>query len=1142
MKPQEPIPHNYAMSRLNAIFAFSAILLLLTTGLTVFYDYVRGWKWFQIEFMRLQADRIQQELNAANDVATRQKLADLDRRMRAAQIDIAGHRDEYVAAQKDLDEWEGKHYAADQDYRFAKANIDAQRYITETSIVEKRADAKQQIAEYARQQKHLDELNLRLQQAARDRDAAKARLDVFLRRVTDVENQKKEMTATTDLLNKQLVNVTPNQRTLILNAPMLDFINPTFKIDQVVLGDLFIDMNYMLVPRVDRCQTCHRAIDRPGFESKKEAARLEAELRQKLDKSQIPQAKREETEQRVAQLQRIQNAPQDILNPFRTHPKLDLFVGSASPHPLLDYGCTVCHRGQDRATEFGRAGHTPASRKMERRWEAAALPLFPGPWDYKKRNWGYVENPFLETPMYPRQHYEAGCLKCHSSQMQVDNGDHITKAEHMVELYGCHACHKIATWRFADLQKPGPTLNSVAEKITPEWAFRWIANPRGFKSTTRMPAFFYQRNMIGPSVPADERAQNIKYQDAEIHALVTYLFSHSTNRRWLGPNTGNAAHGKELVENVGCLACHLNSEYFTDESGKTRVAHRDDFPLERNFGFNLANVGTKTYPGWIYNWVKNPHNYDPNAPMPSLRLTDAEAADVTAYLMTLQKPQFMRTPIRPPDPRAVHDLSKSYLINTLTDRDAEAKLKAMPLEEQLNYLGQRSIEKYGCYSCHEIKGFDGLKPIGTELTTEGSKTLHLFDFGFIHEYKNEEDGKEERVIHTVASWIYNKVRNPRVYDDERTKTYNDKLKMPNFGLTPNEANLVTSVVLGMTKEKVAANRLAAADARSRLMEEGRKLVSQRNCRACHVVDGTGRAIAALINDANFLPPDLSPQGGRAQSPWLFNFLKDPTVMKIRPWVSVRMPTFQFTDDEANRLVLMFSAEGKVPAFDTMQHFAPPPANVAIGREIYSMLRCAQCHSTAPVGDPANPPIPNTADSTSLAPNLTLAKVRLRHDWIADWIRRPDEMIPGTRMPTNFPRDAATGIFQSPLAMAIDTPQFAQYKTTLMKYFNNEDDLRRTMKDAVALTDYLRDYIWSIGIPGMRAPQPLNAPPLMTVPQQPSTPPPTPVQTGNLRSFSPREKVAGGRMRGAPLATARPSPGASRHPLPRGEGTARTENE
>jgi len=39
------------------------------------------------------------------------------------------------------------------------------------------------------------------------------------------------------------------------------------------------------------------------------------------------------------------------------------------------------------------------------------------------------------------------------------------------------------------------------------------------------------------------------------------------------------------------------------------------------------------------------------------------------------------------------------------------------------------------------------------------------------------------------------VRNPRVWDDERTKIYNDKLKMPNFGLTQHEAELITSVVV-----------------------------------------------------------------------------------------------------------------------------------------------------------------------------------------------------------------------------------------------------------------------------------------------------------------------------------------------------------
>ena len=1099
MKPQEPIPHNYAMSKLNLIFALSSLVLLGVTGLIVAYDYVRGWKWFQREFMRMQEERIQSDLRAAEKETSQAQIAELDAKMKQNAVDLARHRSQYLLAQKDLDRLEGEHYGADQDYRFAKANFDAQRYIAENAIVQKLPDAQKQIAEYDRQGKHLNDLNLRLQDMTRKRDAAKARVDEWLTKIKEVEDKKKELTATIDLLNKQLTTVEMKGPNLLLNLPMLDFINPTLKIEQVVIGDMYIDMNYMPVPRVDRCMTCHRAIDRPGFESKKEAERLSKELQAKLDTFQILPEKRKETEQRIAQLKRIQDE-HEVLNPWRTHPKLDVFVGSASPHPLLDFGCTGCHRGQDRATEFGRAGHVPPNPKMEQRWEQQWPVLTASnllrPWrlvsgaameeNRMKRNWAWEENPFNETPMHPRQYYEAGCIKCHGGQMWVDEGEKVTKATQTVELYGCYACHKINNWRFTDLRKPGPDLNGIAEKTTPDWAFRWISEPHNFRSTTRMPSFFYQRNMVDPHVvPANEIAQNIKFQDAEIHSIVTYLFSKSTRRQWQpGPN-GDVARGKKIVSSIGCMGCHIDTEHVKDaKSGAIRLARRDDFPLERNYGFNLTGVGTKTHAGWVYNWVKNPKNYYADAPMPSLRLTDQEAADVTAYLMTLQKPQFMATPIRRPDAAAVHDLAKGYLINTLSVRDAEAKLRAMPLQEQLVYLGQRSIEKYGCYSCHNIKGFEGLKPIGTELTTEGSKPLHLFDFGFAHEYTGE-DGKHEHIQHNVPSWVYNKVRNPRVYDDERAKIYNDKLKMPNFHLTVDEAERVTTVVLGLTKEAVGATKLAAADPRSRLIEEGRKRVSQHNCRGCHVVDGHGRAIAETIEDPNFLPPDLSPEGGRAQSPWLFNFLKDPTVMKIRPWLSVRMPTFHFTDQEANALVTFFAQEGRAAQFDTASISTPASANVAIGRTVFAMLRCSQCHVTTPV-NPENPPIPNTADTTSLAPNLTLSRIRLRHDWVPDWIRRPNEMIPTTRMPTNFPRDAETAGFQSPLAMAIDTPPFAPYKTALMPYFrNNEKELKRTMSDAVALTGYLRDYIWSIGITQMRSAAPGEETPAMAQPSLPA---------------------------------------------------------
>jgi len=1070
VKPQEPIPHNYSMGRLNAIFAWSSLILLGSTALIVGYDYVRGWKWFQREFLRIQQERIESDLKAAQASANKDQLKALDEQIKQQNIVIARHRDQYLRAQKDLDAWEGKHYAADEDYRFAKAVLDAKRYEAEAANLQKRADRADRWRDFQYYVKHVQDLQLRLQQVTRDRDAAKERVNLWLKKIDDVDAKKKELTATIDLLTKQLDTVDFSKgQNLLLNLPMLDFISPTLKIDQVVLPDLFVDVNYMHIPRVDRCMTCHRAIDRPGFESKKEAARLAAELQLKLDTYQIAAPdKRKDTEGRIAQLKRIEDAPQDILNPWRTHPRLDMFVGSASKHPLLEFGCTSCHHGQDRATEFGRAGHVPPNPKMERRWSGAVVSLLPGPWDYDKRQWDWEENEFNETPMFPRQYYQAGCVKCHAGQVEVAGGDDINKAMHTVELYGCYACHKISNWRFTDLRKPGPDLTGIAEKTTPDWAVRWISEPHDFRSTTRMPSFFYQRNMIGPFVPASERLQNIKNQNAEIHAIVSYLFAKSTHRAWQAPAAaGDAARGKTLVESVGCLGCHVNSEQFKDETtGQIRLAKRDDFPLERNYGFNLTGVGTKTHAAWVYNWVKNPKAYYADAPMPSLRLTDQEASDITAYLMSLQKPQFMMKRVDAPDVKAVHDLAKGYLINTLSDRDAEARLRTMTLDDQLVYLGQRSIEKYGCYSCHNINGFEGLKPIGTELTIEGSKALHLFDFGFVHTYTHE-SGKTEHVQHNVPSWVYNKLRSPRVYDDRREKGYNDKLKMPNFHLSEEEARLITMVVAGLTKDMVATNRLAAMDPQSRLIEEGRKRVSQHNCRACHIVDRTGRAIGALIADTNFLPPDLSPEGARAQSPFLFNFLKDPSTMKIRPWLNVRMPTFHFDDQEANTLVTFFANEGQAQQFDTTRVTNPPAPNVAIGKEVFAMLRCAQCHATTPV-NPENPPVPDVANAQSLAPNLTLSRVRLRREWIPDWIRRPGEMIPSTRMPANFPHDAATGGFQSPLALAIDTPPFAAQKAMLLPYFHNDEkELRRTMSDAVALTGYLRDYIWSIGITQMR---------------------------------------------------------------------------
>jgi chromosome segregation ATPase len=189
MKPQEPIPHNYTMRSLNWIFFWSSVVLLVVTGLIVGYDYIRGWKWFQLEFLRMQRERINADLATAQTDTNKSQLADLSDQIKKSNVELARHRDQYLAAQKQLDSWEGEHYRADQDYRFAKATLDAQRYIAETSSVQHLADAKQQQAEYERQMKHVNDLQLRLQDVTRQRDASKANVDAWQKKITDAEGK-----------------------------------------------------------------------------------------------------------------------------------------------------------------------------------------------------------------------------------------------------------------------------------------------------------------------------------------------------------------------------------------------------------------------------------------------------------------------------------------------------------------------------------------------------------------------------------------------------------------------------------------------------------------------------------------------------------------------------------------------------------------------------------------------------------------------------------------------------------------------------------------------------------------------------------------------------------------------------------------
>ncbi len=66
--------------------------------------------------------------------------------------------------------------------------------------------------------------------------------------------------------------------------------------------------------------------------------------------------------------------------------------------------------------------------------------------------------------------------------------------------------------------------------------------------------------------------------------------------------------------------------------------------------------------------------------------------------------------------------------------------------------------------------------------------------------------------------------------------------------------------------------------------------------------------------------------------------------------------------------------------------------IKLGYEKFTEFQCAKCHAIRE-GQPMNKEI--------IAPNLTLARKRLRPDWMLQWMIDPQSLQPGTKMPNYF---------------------------------------------------------------------------------------------------------------------------------------------
>jgi cytochrome c2 len=662
--------------------------------------------------------------------------------------------------------------------------------------------------------------------------------------------------------------------------------------------------------------------------------------------------------------------PFDVKPVFRTHPhRWELLTKAHNPET---FGCTTCHGGQGAQTKGVR-------HRAFRHGE-----------DDHDWNDPLTDEVTVMGKKYKGAFMQSKCNKCHTQELTLSHAPLLSKGKKLFTDVGCWGCHPAEGYN--ELAKRGPTLTNIASKTTQGWLQTWIAYPKGWRPGTRMPNF-WPGAVDAASVPhpASEKPEQVmahhqKLRDQEVAAIVAYLWVNSEKAPLLAQSApkGDAAKGKETFEAVGCRACHV--------AEKDSIARRSEASEERDYAPNLWNVADKARPEWIYSWVKNPKAMWPETKMPDLRLSDAEAANVTAYLLTLKSDRSY------PDPKS-----------------GRGEQKALAAQ------GKELIAKYGCFGCHNIKGFENAQKIGTELTEHGRKGVELLDFGDVQYFT--EDPKHHQ---TYANWVWEKLHVPRVFAYERVET-----RMPQFDFTDEEALSILTFLKGQTGEvpppeyRTGANEVQAA------VFKGERLVFWNGCRNCHVVEKRGGKIRDLYNDetVTFAPPVLTGEGAKVQPAWLFAFLKAPST--LRPWLSVRMPTFHFTDADATDVVHYFAAASNKSFPYLTAESQPLAANRAKDADqLFKDLQCINCHvlgQLRPGQDPG-----------SAAPNLLLAKERLRPDWIPLWLKNPQALMDGTRMPSfwDFSDEA--------------------HPTSPSKLFNG---------DAKQQIDALRDYLMHLELKG-----------------------------------------------------------------------------
>jgi mono/diheme cytochrome c family protein len=484
--------------------------------------------------------------------------------------------------------------------------------------------------------------------------------------------------------------------------------------------------------------------------------------------------------------------------------------------------------------------------------------------------------------------------------------------------------------------------------------------------------------------------------------------------------------GRQMLARYGCVHCHALR--FPDG---TRITPTDDPPP-------LTHIADKTTREWIFAWLKDPKAYSSTATMPNFQFSDANASDVSAFLIAQSTP-VLPTRAEPllaasADAMAGATLyGQAFCSSCHAVQTAAGNLVGGDLGPELTKVGtkvksqwlQAWLRNPGDYdpgtkmphyrfASKEIailSGFlqaksdsDFLADVHLEEATpaqiaHGKQLVAEYGCASCHEIngvKKPENFAPDLtrvgsrslaqlafapgVNHTISDYIVAKIKTPRAFGPG--------LKMPQYKFTPQQVDAVTTALLAQTdraqNQPVAMRTASVHESDYKPAGKAGQLMDDLRCFSCHAINGRGGDMA----------PDLSWEGSSVQRAWLVEFLGNPNT--LRPALIRRMPKFNLSGAEINTLTDYIMTVYQTPAFDRdfISESQFTPAMREQGRQLfYGKFACQSCH----IAD-------TDKDKGYIGPALWSVGLRLTPAWIYQYEKNPQALRPGTLEPNQHMTD------------------------------------------------------------------------------------------------------------------------------------------